>query len=345
MNLKTDTVNIPKIFQMQKTASHFHIETQDVFLQADALPMWKQDYMQISKGVFHGKISDISLGAIQLFRETMDKAVDQHGQPRANSFVVGIPVKLEGEGFWCGDKLETDSVFFLKPNSELKFRTPQCSDIYVSVIDLELLCSYAEDIEEVCVDQICRLSGAVASSDKICTNLRNSFIKVFEGISGNPENLNSELVRQELYSDVMHAIFSGFCMLEKTQPRHPGQFVHRHIVEKTKEYILSRKGQTPTVLEICQELRVSRRTLHYAFQKVLDINPVTYLRYIRLHGARHELITSSPGSSLISDIAANWGFWHLGMFSNYYKQLFGETPSSTIKKDQKYSTKTYKNYN
>src|SRR5690606_11744538 len=56
---------------------------------------------------------------------------------------------------------------------------------------------------------------------------------------------------------------------------------------------------------------------------------VTFLRYIRLHGARQELITEPSGKYLISEIAARWGFWTPGIFCNYYKELFGETPTAT----------------
>lgn len=144
--------------------------------------------------------------------------------------------------------------------------------------------------------------------------------------------LKDETVRQVLLNDIMNTLFSGLEALGHVKPHNPGQFVHRHIVERAKEYILSRKDQPPTVLELCRELRVARRTLHYAFQKVLSINPVTFLRYVRLHGARQEILAAS-GSELISDIAARWGFWHLGMFGTYYKALFGETPSATMRRD------------
>lgn len=332
MNITTGRVSLLGDLQPRTATSIVHLETHDVFLQARALPMWQQDYMQISKGAFHGGLSDISLGAIQLFRETMDKAVDQHGQPWANSFAVGVPVRVEGDGFWCGDKLETDSIFFLRPNSELKFKTPLNSDIYVAVIDLEMLSRYAEDIEEVSIGHVCGLSGVKPASHQLCETLRNNFLCIFEGVSENPSALNDGAVLQALNSDVMHALFSGLCVLGKIPPHNPGQFVHRHIVEKAKEYILSRKSQPPTVIDVCQELHISRRTLHYAFQKVLNINPVTFLRYVRLHGARYEFLTSPPGKLLISEIAAHWGFWHLGMFCTYYKELFGETPSSTVRR-------------
>nr|MBO2512084.1 hypothetical protein [Gammaproteobacteria bacterium] len=328
----TNNSLLPGGLQAPLAASFTHLETNDVFQQAWSLPKWNQDYLQITKGNFQGRLSDISLGPIQLFRETMDKAVDQRGQPWPNSMAFGIPIHIEGDGYWCGDRIEPHSAFFLKPNSELKFKTPLFSDIYVAVIDHELMCNYADTIEEVDIEHLCTVSGAERTSPQLWNALRTSFMRAFEGISNNPAAINDANAVQALREDILQTLFGGLAALDKVKPHGTGQFVHRHIVEKAREYILSRRSNPPSVLEICQELRISRRTLHYAFQKVLNINPVTFLRYLRLHGARHELLTSPPGTLMISEIAAHWGFWHLGMFSSYYKDLFGETPSATARR-------------
>ncbi|MEJ6655746.1 MAG: helix-turn-helix domain-containing protein [Pseudomonas sp.] len=315
-------------------ASFTAIETNDVLLQAQALPKWRQEYLQLSEGAFCGSLSDISLGPIQLFREKMNKAVDQHGQPWPNSFVVGVPVEIEGDGFWSGDKLVSDSLFFLKPNAELKFRTPSRSDIYVAVVDLDALNQYIEDFTEIDAHHLYRLSGVAPASQHLCQKLRYSLHHIFEGIGNNPYALNDDRVRQVLFSDIMNTLIVGLEALGHVQPGAPGQFVHRHIVEKAREYILSNKHLPPTILDICLELRISRRTLHYAFQKVLSISPVAFLRYIRLHGARQDLLSTPHGKVLISEIAARWGFWHTGMFAIYYKALFGESPSVTVRRDK-----------
>lgn len=315
-------------------ASFTSIETNDVLLQAQALPKWHQDYLQLSEGAFSGSLSDISLGPIQLFREKMNKVVDQHGQPWPNSFVVGVPVKIEGEGFWSGDKLVSDSLFFLKPNSELNFRTPSFSDIYVAVIDFDSLSQYIEDFTEIDAQHFCQLSGVAPASQELCQKLRYSLHHIFEGIGNNPYILNDVRMRRILFSDIMNTLIVGLEILGHVQPRAPGQFVHRHIVEKAREYILSNKHLPPTILEICLELRISRRTLHYAFQKVLSVSPVAFLRYVRLHGARQELLAAQHGRVLVSEIAARWGFWHTGMFAIYYKSLFGESPSVTMRRNK-----------
>ncbi len=307
------------------------LETNDVLLQARALPNWQKEYVQITPGKFKGSLMNISLGSVQLFRESMDKAVDQQGRAWPNCLTVGIPLKFEGDGFWCGDKLERNSIFFLKPNSDLKFRSPRFSDFCLVVVDIDALRKYSAETGWPLPSDIDQLGGAIPAPQELCNNLRNTFVEIFEDIGRNPSVLNEQNIRQALLSQVMNALLYGISGLEKIVPHRPGQFVHRHIVEKARDFILSRKGNPPSVLDICNELRVSRRILHYSFQKVLAINPVTFLRYIRLHGARQELITEPPGRFLISEIAAHWGFWTPGIFCTYYKELFGETPTATVR--------------
>ncbi|MCY1265588.1 Helix-turn-helix domain protein [compost metagenome] len=305
------------------------IETRDVFQQAECLRKWEQNYIQIGGGTFSGLLKELSLGGIQLFRESMDKAVDEQGKPWPNSFAIGVPVEVVGDGYWCGDRLSRNSIFSLRPNSELKFRTPDYSDIYVAVLDIDSLESYSDLIEETSLERILTLSGVEEVPERLSDAFRASFDSVLQSIESNPGILDSGLSQRVLLNDLMQHVFGALVALNRIEPHGRRQFVHRYIVERAREYILSRKEEPPTVLEICQELKVSRRTLHYGFIKVLGINPVTFLRYLRLNGARQDLLSSD--ALTIGEIAARWGFWHMGMFASYYRQLFGETPSATLR--------------
>ncbi|GAB4176305.1 MAG: hypothetical protein Fur0032_16240 [Terrimicrobiaceae bacterium] len=77
--------------------------------------------------------------------------------------------------------------------------------------------------------------------------------------------------------------------------------------------------------DLCAEVRASRRTLHLGFLELYGLGPMAYLRVIRLNGARRDL-RRARGS--VTDIAMAWGFNHLGRFSAYYRQFFGELPSA-----------------
>lgn len=322
----------PSIADTLHSVEILHCTTCDVFQQAEALPLWQQDYLQISAGQFSGSLTSLSLGPIQIFRESIDKVVDQHGQPWKNSFAVGVPISLGGEGFWCGERLEKDSIFFLKPNSELRFKTPASSDIYVAAVDAQLLQEYAQSIAAVKFDHILQLNGTCQTSEVIADSFRDAFHRIITGLQENPAALTTRSARMSLIDDIMSSIFAGLSKLDKLPSQSHGQFVHRHIVEKAREYILSRASEPPSVIEICEKLKISRRTLHYSFIKVLGVNPVTFLRYLRLNGARRELMNAHPDSKAVNYIAATWGFWHSGMFSTYYRELFGELPSHTLRR-------------
>ena len=85
-----------------------------------------------------------------------------------------------------------------------------------------------------------------------------------------------------------------------------------------------------TVLELCNQLHVSRRTLQNAFHAILGIGPNAWLKRIRLNAVRRELISPWSQSTTVKDAAMQWGFWHLGQFATDYQQLFAEKPSLTL---------------
>src|SRR5262249_30636221 len=48
------------------------------------------------------------------------------------------------------------------------------------------------------------------------------------------------------------------------------------------------------------------------------------------HLARRALIEADPVNTTVTQIATNNGFWELGRFAVYYKELFGEAPSESL---------------
>ena len=56
-----------------------------------------------------------------------------------------------------------------------------------------------------------------------------------------------------------------------------------------------------------------------------------YLRRLRLQRVHAELAANSPESVTVTMVAGRWGFVHLGRFASQYRQLFGETPSETLR--------------
>jgi AraC family ethanolamine operon transcriptional activator len=101
------------------------------------------------------------------------------------------------------------------------------------------------------------------------------------------------------------------------------------LVRRADDYLRAHLGEPLSLLDLCLELGVSERTLHYAFQEVRGLSPMAYLRVVRLNAARQEL-KAAAGTVTVHEVAQRWGFWHSGEFAAAYRRLFGELPSQTL---------------
>ena len=104
------------------------------------------------------------------------------------------------------------------------------------------------------------------------------------------------------------------------------------IVKNAEDHALSRVGDDVYVSDLCRAAGVSERTLEHAFKETMGLAPVAYLIRLRLHRVRRALLAASQGSTTVSAVALDWGFWHFGDFSRAYKECFGELPSDTLRR-------------
>lgn len=84
------------------------------------------------------------------------------------------------------------------------------------------------------------------------------------------------------------------------------------------------------IVELAQHAGVSPRTLQEAFQRELGMSPLECLRRTRMERARRDLVAADPAQTSVTDVAARWGFFHLGRFAQTYKARYPELPSQTL---------------
>ncbi|MFC4942431.1 AraC family transcriptional regulator [Pseudonocardia sp. GCM10023141] len=106
--------------------------------------------------------------------------------------------------------------------------------------------------------------------------------------------------------------------------------VGRSYVRRAAELVEQRADEPWTVEDLAREVSVGARALQSGFRRELGVTPMQYLREIRLRRARDELLNGSD--QRVSEIAVKWGFYHLGRFSQQYRQRFGVHPSETLRR-------------
>jgi len=77
---------------------------------------------------------------------------------------------------------------------------------------------------------------------------------------------------------------------------------------------------------------MSLRSLYGLFERNAGVTPKNYQRQKRLE--RINACLSDPTCNVrnITEVAMDYGFLHLGRFSDSYRKQFGELPSDTLKR-------------
>jgi AraC-like DNA-binding protein len=91
------------------------------------------------------------------------------------------------------------------------------------------------------------------------------------------------------------------------------------IVKTVESCALSRIGDHLRVSDLCRAAKVSGRTLESAFKEIMELTPVACPVRLRLHQVRRALLAATRGSTRVSAVALDWGFWHFGEFSRAYE--------------------------
>jgi AraC-like DNA-binding protein len=105
----------------------------------------------------------------------------------------------------------------------------------------------------------------------------------------------------------------------------------RGAVAKAVALIEESPADSWSSVALAARVHVSVRSLQAGFRQELDASPMDYVRTVRLSRARDDLKASQGSRSTVAEIAARWGFVHLGRFAANYRAAFGEMPSTTLR--------------
>jgi AraC family ethanolamine operon transcriptional activator len=195
---------------------------------------------------------------------------------------------------------------------------------------MDALTRYAREIELRDIEQELQGVAVIQPAKAAVDEFRGFLLTVLDSVSRTPAMLQYPAMQKGLESALLSSIMKIVGQGDEVRP--PVSPTTRFaVVSRAQDYIREHIDEPLTVEDLCRVLGVSRRTLQYSFQEVLQLNPVSYLRATRLNGARRMLKTADPKRHSVQDIAARWGFWHLSHFAKDYRRMFGELPSETLR--------------
>jgi AraC-like DNA-binding protein len=102
-------------------------------------------------------------------------------------------------------------------------------------------------------------------------------------------------------------------------------------VKRTLDAMHADPSRQFTATELAAIAGVGIRVLQESFKQHVGMSPLTYLRRLRLDGVHRELSRGDQWQVSVSEVAARWGFTHLGRFAGAYRARFGVSPSQTLR--------------
>ncbi|MGX5219648.1 AraC family transcriptional regulator [Pseudomonas sp. S9] len=101
--------------------------------------------------------------------------------------------------------------------------------------------------------------------------------------------------------------------------------------ERVVEYIERNLKLDLSSEVLAEQARMSVRSLYGLFERHLDVTPQQYIRQRKLERINACLSDASCPVRSLTELALDYGFLHLGRFSENYRRQFGELPSETLK--------------
>lgn len=103
------------------------------------------------------------------------------------------------------------------------------------------------------------------------------------------------------------------------------------VIRRAVTFIEENAQRPITVPDIAAAVGASVRTLHRGFNEHLSSSPSSYLARVRMDAAHWELTLGNPQTTSVTQVATKWGFLHHGRFAGNYREVYGRSPSETLR--------------
>jgi AraC-like DNA-binding protein len=287
---------------------------------------WNVRVNQTGKGNFHSLIRSTQLPGITFYDNRWGAPCQVVGQSPDDWLMLGVnAVAGRALASWCGSRLDNRIFACTSPGKEIEFNVEQGSRSGVILIKTDLMertCG-PEALNFVLNNQHLRFDVQPGAA------LVEMLLGMLHYFETQPQSLQHPAIVARARSNLLLALEKCFGTLypqEDSSPSIRDEAFHAAVLH-AKQNILN-----TSAWDIAQAAGVSQKTLEVVFREHLGMTPGKYLTLARLNRAHYQLGKGRAGELSVTQVAADWGFTHIGRFSGAYRQLFDELPSQTLKR-------------
>jgi AraC-like DNA-binding protein len=290
--------------------------------QAEILPT--------ARGSFHVELTQIAMDKVRMQRFTVDLPQVVTASVTSDRQAIAFLLERSSSSLQhCGVEVTPHDIL-VYDNDVLHQRST--FDYHVGTMsvpsdDFPVLCETIAG--SVPLDK--RRQPAVRPDPALLSRLRKLHKAVGQLAYDTPDILDMPEVRRALEEQLIHMMVRCLANGASVETTRSGRY-HGAIIARFEEFLAANPDRPIYLTEICAAVGASERTLRTACEEHLGMGPIRFLTLRRMHFAHRALLRADPEKSTVTRIATDYGFWELGRFAVTYRELFGESPSETLRR-------------
>jgi AraC-like DNA-binding protein len=243
---------------------------------------------------------------------------------------VEWPVRPTAPPIWSGVELRTPDIVFHSLGERMHQRTNGASrSAFISLAPEYLAVSgktlAGQDFGPLPLGRVLRPAASAARQ------LRRLHAKVCHLTETKPDVIANPQVARAMEHDLLLALVTCLIAEEAHGPAATMQH-HADVMVRFEEMLTTCFDRQLQTSEMCAIIGVSERTLRICCAEFLGMGPSEYARLRRLNLVRAALRRADPAMTTVAQQARRCGFSELGRFAVLYRTVFGETPSTTLRR-------------
>ncbi|MEH6453581.1 MAG: helix-turn-helix domain-containing protein [Psychromonas sp.] len=275
---------------------------------------------------FNANIQVQNLGSVGLFfLQSKSFIVKKAPQDFFYGLTVPIGTSFNTKDFGKVQKHTPNSAHILDLDRPLQLYNESKTQFLVAAFYRKELNSYAENTLQKDIPDHYELSSRLLCQDNSNQLLKN-LARAWTGAACN--NNLSQLSLNTLEDDLLYTFIDH--IHHETAEIPSSSKLNLRILSNAEDYICANLKQKITRETLAIATGCSARTLSRYFLLKHGVGPMAFIRQRRVIQAYFELLNSEPNETTVSEIAYNYGFGHLGKFSEYFRNTFDATPQSVL---------------
>lgn len=287
------------------------------------------DLVVTAHGPFNARSTWATLHHLQLLRGEEDLPRIGYVSLDPTQIFVGFAMRPDPPMLWAGVELQTGQIIFHSRGERFHQRTRGPCGWSLVGLAPEYLEGYGGALSgrPLSAPMAARILRPAARD---AARLRRLHAQACRLAETRPKVLVHPEVARAIEQDLIHALVT--CLAARARDDGAARRHHAGIMVRFEEVLADHPNRSLHMPELSALIGVGDRTLRSCCAEFLGVSPSRYMLLRRLKAVRIALRAADPATASVAEIASGCGFTELGRFAGTYQSVFGEPPSTTLRR-------------